>query len=92
MLSGLALGLLLMHSAVAIVTYFVLPTVIGIVTEVVSALHDPAMWFDPNRSTPPLAEGTIHGAGWAHLAVTVAIWVVLPLALGLLRLRRHELK
>jgi ABC-2 type transport system permease protein len=92
MLSALALGLLIMHSAAAIVTYFVLPTVIGIVTEVVTALHGPAEWFDPNRSTAPLTDGSIHGAGWAHFAVTVGIWVVLPLALGLLRLRRHELK
>jgi ABC-2 type transport system permease protein len=92
MLSALALGLLIMRSAAAIVTYFVLPTVIGIVTEVVTALHGPAKWFDPNQSTSPLAEGTVHGAGWAHFAVTAAIWVVLPLALGLLRLRRHELK
>ena len=92
MLGAAALGLLLMHSATAIVTYFVLPAVIGIVVELVSALHGPAQWFDPNQSTPPLAEGTIHGAGWAHLGVTVAIWVALPLALGLLRLRRHELK
>jgi hypothetical protein len=92
MLSALALGLLLMHSAVAIVAYFLLPTVVGIVVELVSALHGPAAWFDPNRSTPPLAEGTIHGSGWAHLAVTVGIWLVVPLVLGLIRLRRHELK
>jgi ABC-type transport system involved in multi-copper enzyme maturation permease subunit len=92
MLGALALGLLIMHSAAAIVTYFVLPTVVGIVVEVVSSLHGPAEWFDPNRSTPPLAEGTIHGAGWAHLGVTAAIWVALPLVLGMLRLRRHELK
>jgi ABC-2 type transport system permease protein len=92
MLGALALGLLLMHSALAIVTYFVLPTVVGILVEVVSALAGPSQWFDPNQSTTPLAEGTIAGDGWAKLAVTVAIWVVLPLALGLLRLRRHELK
>ena len=35
MLGALALGLLIMHSAAAIVTYFVLPTVVGIVVEVV---------------------------------------------------------
>jgi hypothetical protein len=92
MLGALALGLLLMHSALAIVTYFVLPTIVGILVEVVKALDEPSKWFDPNQSTTPLAEGTIHGAGWAHLAVTVGIWVVLPLVLGLLRLRRHELK
>ena len=92
MLGALALGLLLMHSAAAIVTYFVLPTVVGIVVEVVTALHGPAEWFEPNQVTTPLAQGTIHGSGWAHFAVTVGIWVVLPLVLGMLRLRRYELK
>jgi ABC-2 type transport system permease protein len=92
MLGALALGLLIMHSAAAIVTYFVLPTVVGIVVEVVSALHGPAEWFEPNRVTQPLTDGTVHGSGWAHLAVTTAIWVVLPLVAGLVRLRRHELK
>ena len=92
MLGALALGLLLMHSALAIVTYFVLPTVVGIVVEVVPGIDDAAKWFEPNQVTTPLAEGTIHGAGWSHFAVTAAIWVGLPLVLGLLRLRRHELK
>lgn len=92
MLSALALGLVIMHSAGAIVTYFVLPTVVGIVVEVVTALHGPAKWFDPNQSTGPLTDGTVHGAGWAHVAVTVGIWLVLALVLGMLRLRRHELK
>jgi ABC-2 type transport system permease protein len=92
MLGALALGLLLMHSALAIVTYFVLPTIVGIVIEVVPGLDDPSKWFDPNQSTTPLAEGTINGAEWSHLAAVVGIWVVLPLVLGLLRLRRHELK
>jgi ABC-2 type transport system permease protein len=92
MLGALALGLLLMHSALAIVTYFVLPTVVGIVVEVVSALHEPSEWFDPSKSMTPLAEGTMAGDDWAKLGVTVAIWVGVPLVLGLLRLRRHELK
>jgi ABC-2 type transport system permease protein len=92
MLGALALGLLLMHSALAIVTYFVLPTVVGIVVELVSALQEPSKWFDPNQTTTPLAEGTIAGDGWAKLAVTVGIWVVLPLVVGLVRLHRHELK
>jgi ABC-2 type transport system permease protein len=92
MLGALALGLLLLHSALAIVTYFVLPTVVGIVVEVVPGLDEPAKWFEPNQVTTPLAEGTIHGAGWAHFAVTAAIWVGVPLVLGLARLRRHELK
>jgi ABC-2 type transport system permease protein len=92
MLGALALGLLIMHSAAAIVTYFVLPTVVGIVTNVVTALHGPAKWIEPTQSTGPLADGTVHGADWAHFAVTFGVWVVVPLVAGMLRLRRHELK
>jgi ABC-2 type transport system permease protein len=92
MLGALALGLLLMHSALAIVTYFVLPTVVGIVVEVVSALREPSEWFDPSKTTTPLAENSMAGDDWAKLGVTVAIWVGIPLVLGLLRLQRHELK
>jgi hypothetical protein len=29
---------------------------------------------------------------WAHIAVAATIWVLLPLALGLLRLVRREIK
>ena len=92
MLGALALGLLLMHSAFAIVTYFVLPTIVGIAVEVIPGADDPAKWFEPTRSTTPLSEGTINGAEWGHFWVTAAIWVGVPLVLGLLRLRRHELK
>lgn len=32
------------------------------------------------------------GDDWAKLAVSMAIWIGVPLVLGLLRLRRYELK
>jgi hypothetical protein len=72
MRGALALGLVLMHSAAAIVTYFVLPTVVGIVVEVVSSLHGPAAWFEPNRSTSPLAEGLA-----SHVLAYFAVFFVL---------------
>jgi len=92
MLGALALGLLLMHSALAIVTYFVAPTIVGIAVEVVRSLREPSEWFDTTKSFAPLANGTMDGGDWARLAVSCAIWIGLPLVLGLLRLRRHELK
>jgi len=92
MLGALALGLLLMHSALAIVTYFVLPTVVGILVEVVPALREPSEWFDPAKTSTPLAENTMAGDDWAKLGVTAAIWIGVPLVLGLLRLHRHEMK
>ena len=92
MLGALALGLLIMHSAGAIVTYFVLPTVVGIVVEVVSALHGPAKWFEPEQVTrrSPKARSTAP-AGRTSPSPS-GIWVVVPLVAGMLRLRRHELK
>jgi ABC-2 type transport system permease protein len=91
MLAGLALGLLLMRSAPAIVAYFVVPTVIGALVQMVPSLNGPSQWFNLAQATAPLSDGTIAGGDWPRLAVAVAIWIGLPLAAGLLRLRRHEL-
>lgn len=91
MFAGLALGLLLMRSAPAIVAYFMAPAVIGILSQTVPSLHGPAKWFDLGRATAPLGADEMTSADWPRLIVSVAIWVGLPLALGLLRLRRQEL-
>jgi hypothetical protein len=91
MLAGLALGLLLMSSALAIVTYFVMPTAIGILIQAVPSLHA-SQWFDlGGQATAPLGDASMAGGGWPRLAVAVTIWIGLPLAAGLLRLRRREL-
>jgi ABC-2 type transport system permease protein len=91
MLGALALGLLLMHSALAIVTYFVAPTIVAVLVNMVPTLSGPAEWFDQSQTMAPLADDTIASGDWARLGVSTAIWVGLPLLLGLLRLRRHEL-
>jgi hypothetical protein len=56
----------------------------------VKALAAPARWLDPNSTLPPLVDAHITGAQWAHLAVTVGVWVALPLTAGALRLARRE--
>lgn len=91
MLAGLSVGLLLMRSAPAIVTYFVLPTAIGALTQTVHSLRGPAEWFDLGSATAPLGAGEMVAGDWPRLAMATAIWIGLPLALGLLRLRRREL-
>lgn len=92
MYGALAFGLMLMHSALAIVTYFVAPTVVGVLSAVISSLSKPSEWFDTAKTTPPLAEGRMEGDDWGKLAVSMAIWVVLPLVLGFIRLQRNEIK
>jgi len=90
-LAGLALGLLLMSSAPAIVAYFVIPTAVGLLIEVVPALKDPSQWFDLGQATASLGNASMAAGDWPRLAVAMAIWIGLPLVLGLARLRRREL-
>jgi ABC-2 type transport system permease protein len=92
-LEGLAFGLILLNSAAAIVVYFVLPLAVSIVAGVWSALADAQPWIDLNTSQAPLLDGSnLSGKEWTQLAVTVAIWVVLPFLAGLWRVLRAEVK
>jgi ABC-2 type transport system permease protein len=91
MLGALAFGLMLMHSALAMVTYFVAPTIVAVLVNIVPSLSGPAGWFDQSQTMAPLSDDTMGSGDWARLGVSTAIWVGLPLLVGLLRLRRHEL-
>lgn len=90
-LIGTAIGLLLLNSPLAIVLYFVLPTVIGLVTGLVSALEGVGGWIDTTQTFGPLMEGTAAGGDWGRFAVSIGVWVLVPLVLGLLRVRRSEI-
>lgn len=89
---GLAYGMLIMNTAGAIVTYFALPTAWGILTSTVGWFRRIGEWVDLNTTSLPLAEHEMDAGAWARLAVSVSIWVLLPLVLGWLRLLRRELK
>jgi hypothetical protein len=90
MLMGLGFGLLLMSSAPAIVAYFVLPTAWAILGELIGALREPAEWLDTARTMAPLADDAMAGGDWARLAASAALWMLLPLGAGLVRLARRE--
>nr|CAA9352856.1 MAG: hypothetical protein AVDCRST_MAG46-2698 [uncultured Nocardioidaceae bacterium] len=90
---GFAFGLLLMHSAAAIVLYFVLPTVWSVLFLLVDWLADIAPWVDLATAADPIMRGqSLNGDDWLHVAVAGTLWVLLPLALGLVRLTRSEVK
>jgi hypothetical protein len=91
-LGGVAFGLVFLSSPLAIVLYFVLPIAWAILGDSIHALDKPAQWLDTSQTFPPLVENTMSGGDWARLATSVALWVGVPLVLGLLRLRRSELK
>jgi ABC-2 type transport system permease protein len=90
---GVGFGALLQSSPLAIVVYFVVPTAWAIVSALVTWLHRWAEWLDPATTTTPLTRGAWPtGDGWSHLAASAALWIGLPLALGLVRLLRSEVK
>jgi ABC-2 type transport system permease protein len=91
MLTGFAIGLLFLSSPLAIVLYFTVPTAFAILGEVWKAL--PADWLDTSRTMEPLFEtAPLTGGEWARLATSLALWMALPLVLGLVRVWRAEVK
>lgn len=94
LIEAFGFAMLLMNSAAAIVLYFALPTLWNVLTSVVPWLRDHVQqWADMAMTTLPLQGGSwISGEQWAHLAVSVLIWVVVPNILGIVRLLNSEVK
>ena len=94
LLGGLAFGTVLLNSAPAIVLSFVLPLAVSILFEIVPGLRDSAPWIDLNTSQEPLFdfEHAVSAREWTQLLVTSLWWVWLPLAAGVTRVLRSELK
>ncbi|MDN5765880.1 MAG: ABC transporter permease [Humibacillus sp.] len=92
LMQGVAFGALFRNTPAAIVVYFVLPTVWGILGGLISWLDTPSQWLDMNRTMQPLFSGSMSGEQWAQLGTSVAVWIVVPLVVGILLLRRAEVK
>ncbi len=96
LLIGFMLGVLLRSSAGAIVGYFVyafvLPTIFGVLAATQAWFAERQAWLDFNFATGPLYDGTMTGEAWAQLAASGAGWLLLPLAVGLVLVRRTEVK
>ena len=94
---GFTLGVVLRNSAGAIVGYFVvslvMPGILVLLAQVRSWFEDLQPWIDWNETQVVLFEGATNtGEEWAMLASTTMIWIVVPLVVGLLFLRRSEVK
>lgn len=97
-LTGFAIGMLLMNSAAAIVTYFiytlVLPIAVGILSAFQEWFADLAPWIEFNTAQGLMfqEEGAPSGELVAQLLVSGTVWLVVPFVIGLLRLLRAEPK
>ncbi|NES15177.1 MULTISPECIES: ABC transporter permease [Micromonospora] len=89
-LMGVGFGLLLLNTPLAIVTYLLLPTVWSILSAMIEALHGPARWLDTSITMQPLLGADVTAGQWGRLAVSLLVWLVLPLVAGLVRTLRRE--
>ena len=96
MLVGFMLGVLIRNSAGAIVGYFVfafvLPTLSALLAGSQAWFRDLQPWIDFNFAQSQLYEGALKAAEWAHLGVTSAIWVLVPLLVGIRLVLRSAVK
>jgi len=96
MLGGFALACLLLNTPAAIVAFFayryVLPTLLAIGSALMEWFSHVAPWIDFQSASAELYDMPLTGSQWAHLVVSGVIWLLVPLAIGLWRIRRAEVK
>lgn len=97
MVSGFALAALTLNTPAAIVVYFayrfVVPTIFGLGSAFLDWFDNLSQWIDFQRAQGPLADLSLNsGSEWGHLLVSGAIWLGIPLVLGLRRILSAEVK
>ena len=90
-LAGVAFGLLLLSSPLAIVLYFALPTAFTVLVSTVAALDWVRDWLDLTTTTGPMYLGELDGQGWLQVGTSTALWLVAPLVAGWVRVQRSEI-
>jgi ABC-2 type transport system permease protein len=89
MVVGVALGAILLASAPAIVALFALP-VSWMAVVSLPFLADIAPWMSTARALSPMQEEVMSATQWAHVGTALALWMLLPLAIGIWRITRRE--
>jgi ABC-type transport system involved in multi-copper enzyme maturation permease subunit len=96
MATGFAFGTLFLNTAAAIVIYFVysfiLPGLFELGANLLDWFGDIRPWIDFANAQNPIIEADVSGKEWAQLATSAFIWLVVPLAIGVWRVLRAEVK
>jgi hypothetical protein len=91
MLIGVAFGAALLTSVSAVATYFGLPFAISALTSVIGK-HSFISWIDSATTFVPMTDHPLSATEWGRVGTTLAVWMLLPLALGFWRVLRSEVK
>ena len=96
MMVGFMLGVVIRSSAAALVAYFIyqflLPTLALLLASSQEWFRDLQPWVDFDYAQSPLLEGVLTSQQWIQLLTTGALWLVLPMAVGLVFVVRAEVK
>src|SRR4051794_9431192 len=92
LVEGMAFGMALLITAAAVILYYVVPNIVSAVFGSISSLKDVEPWVDLQQAQGPLYSHDMTGTNWLELLVTFALWVVVPLAVGIARISRTEVK
>jgi hypothetical protein len=96
LLIGFMLGVLIRNSPGAIVGFvvysFVLPTLSMVLGNFQQWWEDLRPWLDFNWAQGELYDGQLTSTQWAQLGTAGLIWLVVPLAVGLVMVMRSEVK
>lgn len=96
LLIGFMLGILVRNSAGAIVAYFVYafvaPTIFAVLAELQDWFKDLQPWVDFNFAQARLFEAPVSGEEWAQILVSAVPWMIIPMAIGVWRVLRAEVK
>jgi len=90
MVIGIGFGLALQSSAPAIVLYFALPVAFAALGSI-HALHGIVEWINTAEALEPLTTTVMGGHEWAQGLVALALWMGVPLTIGMWRLTRGEI-
>ena len=89
MVVGVAFGAILLASTPALVALFALPIAWTAVASL-SFFADVAPWLDTNLALAPLHEEILSATQWAQAGTALALWMGLPLLIGIWRITRQE--
>jgi ABC-type transport system involved in multi-copper enzyme maturation permease subunit len=97
MLGGFAIATLLLNTPASIVMFvvyrFVLPGVFAALAALSDWFAEVRPWIDFQWAQGDIPEWELSGTeAWSHLIVSGLLWLALPLALGLWRILRAEVK
>ena len=89
MITGVALGAILLAPAPAIVLFLALPTSFLAVLSL-PVFSGVAPWVDYASALGQMTVEVMSPAQWAHAGTSLVIWMVLPLLIGARRITRRE--